>query len=186
MRGQSARIIASSWCLCKALNHSVDYIKHPVSCSLMAFCEWKVHGLWSKHFFLTLDLILSEKRVVGKEGRWKLKVQILNKKIKAEDLKEEDDVPDESQDDGGVSISNISCIDTDQLDLRIHMCLCEQPINMQEAAMSPCNLLCYSRSSPPGKTGPWQCCWVWKYDGTTSWIHEAGKSFRMQKSYWGE
>lgn len=28
-------------------------------------------------------------------------------------LKKEDDVPDESQDDGGVSISNISCINTD-------------------------------------------------------------------------
>lgn len=39
-------------------------------------------------------------------------------------LKKEDDVPDESQDDGGVSISNISCINTDQLNLNTHICLC--------------------------------------------------------------
>lgn len=41
-------------------------------------------------------------------------------------LKKEDDVPDESQDDGGVSISNISCINTDQLNLSTHICLCLQ------------------------------------------------------------
>lgn len=35
-------------------------------------------------------------------------------------LKEEDDVPDESQDDGRVSVCNISCVDTDQLHLRRH------------------------------------------------------------------
>lgn len=41
-----------------------------------------------------------------------------------DDLKKEDDIPDESQDDGGVSISNISRIDTDQLNLTtgIHSC----------------------------------------------------------------
>lgn len=30
-------------------------------------------------------------------------------------LKEENDVPNESQDDGGISICNVNCIDTDQL-----------------------------------------------------------------------
>ncbi|TNN27585.1 hypothetical protein EYF80_062269 [Liparis tanakae] len=35
-------------------------------------------------------------------------------------LEEEDDVPDESQDDGGVSICDVGCIDADELHLRTH------------------------------------------------------------------
>lgn len=78
MRGQSvwtAEIIVSSWCLSKALNRSVDYINYSASCTLMGFCEWKIHRLWSRHFILTLDLILSEKRA-RTEGRQKLKVRM--------------------------------------------------------------------------------------------------------------
>lgn len=80
MRGQSvwtAEIIVSSWCLSKALNRSADYINYSASCTLMGFCEWKIHRLWSRHFILTLDLVLSEKRSRGKwrgdrslEYRW--------------------------------------------------------------------------------------------------------------------
>lgn len=47
-------------------------------------------------------------------------------------LKKEDDVPDESQDNGGVSIGNVSRINTDQLNLvecTWHECV--QPIQSQ-------------------------------------------------------
>lgn len=36
-------------------------------------------------------------------------------------LEEEDDIPDESKDDGGVSISDVDCIDADQLHLEKHI-----------------------------------------------------------------
>lgn len=38
-------------------------------------------------------------------------------------LKKENDIPDESQDNGGVSIGNISCVDTDQLNLKESCCI---------------------------------------------------------------
>lgn len=38
-------------------------------------------------------------------------------------LEEEDDVPDEAQDDGGVSISDVGCVDAHQLHLKTLGCV---------------------------------------------------------------
>lgn len=48
-----------------------------------------------------------------------------------------------------------------------------QPVNRQQVGVSLSDSLWYSRFSPPGKRGPWRCCWVWKYDGRTFWTREA-------------
>ena len=101
-----------------------DYINYPQSCTLKGYCEWKVQRLWSRHFILLpVGLILSEKERQGKGGE--METQRTDKRRtrfrKWDYLEEEDDVPDESQDDGGVSISNIRCVDTDQLHLRTHV-----------------------------------------------------------------
>lgn len=70
-------------------------------------------------------------------------------------LEEEDDVPDESQDDGGVSVSDVGCIDADELHLRTHVRGVSHPAGGGRVLGG---LWQYSRFSPPGKTAPWQCC----------------------------
>lgn len=121
--------------------------------------------LWmqSRYFILMLNLVLNEKqRKWGEMQIWstdvsgwrRIKWEVLNEMMvkqnwqrKWDYLKEKDDVPDEAQDNRGVSVSNISCIDTDQLYLSTHVCythrLCVNSTANQQAVGTVDRSSCY-------------------------------------------
>lgn len=72
-------------------------------------------------------------------------------------LEEEDDVPDETQDDGGVTTGDISRINADQLYLRTQKFHRYQQ-NSHSSSSVIADLRWYTRFSPRGMTRLWQCC----------------------------